>query len=158
MLTEESNGNPQRSQVEKGDDVCKQYVEYFNGFWSGEKMIFLFRRGMCFWTTFAVIWHLPILNFSFENQTLLWAFLPSFCFPYRLCWLDTMYINLNALIFKPSSGLYYEDKSITELLSKEFLASALWLLQCEWCSHGWVNGIFLIKACLAMILVHCAAD
>lgn len=95
------------------------------------------------------------LNFRFENQALLHTFLHSFCFPYQL-----MYINLNALISKPSSGLYYEEKKITtstELLLKEFLASAVRLLQNECCPRGQVNGIFLVKACPVMILVHCAA-
>ncbi|KAK4823761.1 hypothetical protein QYF61_006057 [Mycteria americana] len=52
--------------------------------------------------------------------------------------LTLMCINLDALISKPSSGLYYEKKKITstDLLLKEFLASAVWLLQSEWCPHG----------------------
>lgn len=99
------------------------------------------------------------LNFSLENQILLRASLRSFCFSYQLCWLNALYININALISKPSSGLYYEEKKITstELLLKEFLASAVWLLQSECCHHGQVNEIFLVTACLVTILVHCAA-
>lgn len=70
-----------------------------------------------------------------------------------------MCINLNTLISKPSSGLHYVEKKTasTELLLKEFLASAVCLLQGECCPNGQVNGIFLVKACLVTILVHCAA-
>lgn len=79
MLTAESNRNPQWSQVEKGDEVNSMgNILTASGVGKKKKDFSFPKREMLVENLHC---HLPLastkLNFSFENQTLLCAFLHS---------------------------------------------------------------------------------